>query len=98
MLNHMGQSFQGAKYDNRYMFKISIIECICCVATATSYLQCIMHQIHLHSDFLGETVRLMLAVQPVQEMLSALSLGSSEALGKGLTPFLLSLTENKTNI
>lgn len=46
----------------------------------------------------GNSYRLMLAVQPVQEMLSALSLGSSEALGKGLTPFLLSLTENKTNI
>lgn len=43
-------------YDNSYGFKIPIIKCICCVATATCYLQCIMHQIHLHSDFHGETV------------------------------------------
>lgn len=41
MLNHMGQSFQGAKYDNRYMFKISIIECIHGVGTATCYVLCI---------------------------------------------------------
>lgn len=27
---------------------------VCCVATATCYLQCIMHQIHLHSNFHGE--------------------------------------------
>lgn len=53
VLNQMDQSLQGAKY-NRYMFGISIIERIFCVASATCYLQHIMHQIHLHSDFHGE--------------------------------------------